>query len=1216
MKHSLRLCLAMLLLLSSIFGAVWAATTDESKVETLHLLGRSRVGDYQVGLAESDWSWLRNKGTLYLGVSSPDYPPFDLTSNDRDYEGLTADYAGLLAELLHVQVQVRRFNSRADVIRALKEGEVDLLGTANGFERADPDLVMSSAYADDQAMIVTRTNDGSPLMGDMAGKKIAMLYHYLPPESVSNAYPDADLQLYPSTLSAIGAVAFGKADAYLGDAISANYLIGMNYLNNVHLTDFSRAEGGYFAFALYAANTQLLNIINVALAAIPIGERMDILRRWGSSEMNIPGQHRLHLTAKEQRWLEQHPRVTVAAMENFLPLSFFDKKGALRGVSADVLAKISLRTGLKFDAVRGTSMALQIQNLQAGKVDLLAALAPSTEREGQVRFTRPYVSTPYVLINRGGESPATLDEMAGKRLAIIRGMFLTDYILSNFPRIQVVYADNAAQVMAMVANGEVEAGVNSLLSARYMISRQYRDRLHVTSTVGIEPARFSLVTNRGDLELYSILDKALLSISPEEMAEIISRWRSEVVIDDNFWLRNRGAIIQGFVIAGVLLLLAVIWIAYLRRLIHRRKVAERALSNQLEFKRVLIDGTPHPIYVRDLEGRMVVCNTSYLEVFGLSHDEVVGKRITEGAFVNNAPAAAYEAEYLQVLRAGVPQIQDRELLLLDGRVLRIYHWMLPYKDSEGKISGIIAGWIDISERERLMDMVQDANRAKTTFLATMSHEIRTPLNAVIGMLEIALKKSEQGVLDRFAIEVASGAAHGLLDLIGDILDIARIESGKLSLTPGRANLGELVRSVARIFDGLAEQKNLRLQLEVDERANCDVSIDPLRFKQVVSNLVSNAIKFTSEGEVHLQLEVLSDTPGEPLSIRLLVTDTGQGISAEDQQRLFSPFTQASNNNQSGRSGSGLGLTISRTLCDMMGGQLQLTSVLGEGTQIEVLLQVTVLEPLPAEEPSTVEESQQRALNILVVDDYPANRSLLSKQLGYLGHEMVEAQDGAHGLRAWRKQVFDVVITDCNMPIMNGYALARAIRAEENERGLGRCLIIGFTANAQPDEKARCLEAGMDDCLFKPISLKLLKQRLDQFESGTVQPLIDQADPSDSADDGDINFASLEKLVRGDPAAMKVLMNDLTLSNQEDMDQLADYDLQQDWQRLADLAHKVKGGARIIKAHRLILACEQLESACDEKNDEQTLRQASASLRQEMSAVSTALKHYTETLEAR
>ncbi|MGE8393459.1 MAG: transporter substrate-binding domain-containing protein [Pseudomonas sp.] len=1213
MKYSLRVCLALLTGLLMVVEGVTAFAGDEPAEDTLQLFGRSRLGEHQVGLSESDWSWLRKKGTLYLGVSAPDYPPFDVTGNGREYKGLTADYMDLLAQLLHVQVQVRRFKSRADVVGALKTGEIDLLATANGFEAADPELLMTAAYAQDQPIIVTRSEGDSGFAGDMAGKKISMLYHYLPPQEVKRAYPDAQLQLYPSTLSAIGAVAFGKADAYLGDAISANYLISMNYLNNVQLTDFSRLEGSRFAFALAAGNTRLLDIINTAIAAIPIGERMAILRRWGSSQMNIAGQNRLNLTPKEQRWLEKHPRVTVAAMENFLPLSFFDKHGALRGVSADVLAKVSLRTGLKFDVVRGTSMARQIDNLHTGKVDLLAALTPSFEREGQMRFTRPYLSTPYVMINRGDPgSPATLDEMEGKRLAIIRGVFLTDYIISNFPGIQIVYADNAAQVMSMVAKGEVDAGANSLLSARYMISRQYRDRLQVSSTVGIEPARFAFVTNRGDLELYAILEKALLSISPEEMAEITSRWRSEVVIDDNFWLRNRSAIIQGFFIAGVLLLVAVLWIAYLRRLIHRREMAERALSNQLEFMRVLIDGTPHPIYVRDLEGRLVTCNVSYLEVLGLGKEQVQGKRITEELFVDCAEAAAYHAEYLQVLRDDVAKAQDRVLLLPDGRRLTIYHWMLPYKDSDGAITGMIGGWIDISEREQLLGMVQEANRAKTTFLATMSHEIRTPLNAVIGMLELALKKSDQGVLDRFAIEVASGAAHGLLDLIGDILDIARIESGKLSLSPGRANLTELTQSVARIFEGLAQQKHLKLELALDARADCDVSIDPLRFKQIISNLVSNAIKFTAEGEVRLLLEVLDNSPGEPLSIRVRVEDSGQGISAEDQQNLFNPFTQASNNNQSARSGSGLGLVISRTLCEMMGGQLHLHSVLGQGTQIDVLLQVPILEPLPPEEPVADDEAPQRQLKILVVDDYPANRLLLSKQLGYLGHEMVAVQDGAHGLRAWRQQRFDVVITDCNMPIMNGYALARAIRAEEAERGLAHCLIIGFTANAQPDEKLRCLEAGMDDCLFKPISLELLKQRLDRFES--IAPL-EPGDQPTALEADDIDFSALEKLVRGDQATLRELLNDLAMSNQQDMARLAEGCFAQDCQELLDLAHKVKGGARIVKARRLIQACEQLEAACAAKGDEQ-VRRAGAVLREEMMELAQALENYTESFATR
>uniref|UniRef100_UPI00313E4050 ATP-binding protein n=1 Tax=Pseudomonas sp. TH31 TaxID=2796396 RepID=UPI00313E4050 len=696
------------------------------------------------------------------------------------------------------------------------------------------------------------------------------------------------------------------------------------------------------------------------------------------------------------------------------------------------------------------------------------------------------------------------------------------------------------------------------------------------------------------------------------MDEVTNRWRSEVVVDDSYWLRNRTAIVQGFSVAAVLLLIALGWIAYLRRLIGKRRLAEIALNDQLEFMRVLIDGTPHPIYVRDREGRLLVCNAGYLQVFGLAREAVIGKTVIEGVVHNLDEATAYHDDFLQVMKEGLPRVQDRSLTI-DDKLLTIYHWMLPYRSSDGEVTGMIGGWIDVSERRRLLEALQDAkdsaddaNRAKTTFLATMSHEIRTPMNAVIGMLELAMKKADQGVMDRFAIEVASGAARGLLDLIGDILDIARIESGRLSLAPERANLRELLESVVRIFEGLARQKQLRLVLDLDTALHRDVLIDPLRFKQVVSNLLSNAIKFTAEGQVRLSVKATPDSSGERLDICLRVEDTGSGISSEDQQRLFSPFTQAGNNNQSARSGSGLGLVISRTLCEMMGGRLNMTSKLGVGTDIEVLLSLPTLQAV-VQSPSTAVEptAPAHALNILVIDDYPANRLLLSQQLSYLGHRVKDAEDGAHGLRAWRSQHFDVVITDCNMPIMNGYELARAIRDEERARDLSPGLILGFTANAQPEEKDRCRQAGMDDCLFKPISLKDLNARLATVAPNTVHV---PTDVTGEPVDDDIDLTSLKQLTRGDEDSIKSLLGDLASSNADDMARLMRLFTQHDLPGLADLAHRVKGGARIIRAQGLILACEALETACNGL-DSVVLTEAVDVLQQAMERLAERLQDY-------
>ncbi len=1155
----------------------WAAMAlDEPR--HLRLLGHSMLEHPQVQLDEADWRWLRERRTLLMGVSAPDYVPFDRTNNKNELEGITADIAALVAQGLNVTIEVRCFETRDEVIEALKTGAVDFVGSANGYEFADPQLILSKSYANDQPVLVTRTGDTHALSADLAGKRVAMLYHYMQPDAVQAFYPNAQLLLYASTFEAIGAVAFGQADVYLGDAISTRYLINKNYLNNVRMADFSALEVNPFGFALVKDNTRLLSIINAALAAIPVNQQMEILRRWSAGGSNALEAGQLRLSDSEQRWLEKHPRVNVAVLDKFVPLSFFNEQGQFEGLSAEVLSRISLRTGLKFDVVQGNSLLRQIDDVSTGRVDMLAVVTPSVESAEKIRFTRPYLPNPYVLVVRSDdEHVVTLEDLPGKRLAFIGGDSVTERIARDYPGIELVAVENPEQAMEWVAKGNVDAAVVSLISARYMITRNYRDHLRMTSTVGREPARIAFGVNRSQLELYSILDKALLSITPEEMDELTNRWRSEIIIEDTYWMRHRNVIIQGFGLAALLLLLTLGWAFYLRNLIHKRAQAERALSDQMRFMSVLIDGTPHPIYVRDRQGRLMACNNAYLDVFGFKLEEVIGKTVMETDTGNPPQAQSFHADYLRLMARGEPQIHDRVLKVPNGEVLTIYQWMLPYRDGDDNVVGMIAGWVDVSERQRLLGQLQEAkeeadaaSRAKTTFLATMSHEIRTPMNAVIGMIELALKNAEQGRADRDALEVASVASRSMLELIGDILDIARIESGHLSLSVEPANLYELLASVARVFEGLARDKGLVLEVELDPFIDRLVLVDPLRFKQVVSNLLGNAIKFTTSGQVSLGAE--GELAGEHLNLRLWVQDTGIGISAEDQQRLFNPFIQGSNNEQSARSGSGLGLVISRNLCEMMGGRLYLSSVLDKGTRVDVTLTLAMTTSVPA--PASVAAPpipSSRALSILVVDDYPANRLLLARQLSFLGHHIVTAEDGIQGLAMWQAGHFDGVITDCNMPFKDGYTLARDIRAQERLRGMEPCLVLGFTANAQSDETERCRQAGMDGCLFKPTGLEDLRVALAARTCNAVAD--DQAAPL-------FDVSPLLTLTGGDKAALNELLIPLLDSLVEDRTLLPALHSETAFAKLHDLAHRVKGGARMVKAQALIAGCETLEAVCE------------------------------------
>ncbi|MFJ2711487.1 transporter substrate-binding domain-containing protein [Pseudomonas sp. NPDC087346] len=1152
------------------------------------LRSRATYESTPASLQTAQRQWLQSRTELVLGTSAPDYPPFDMTASGREYEGFTADYAGILGQATGLPIRIKRFASRDAALQALSAGDVDMLGTANGFEAGNADIVLSTPYAIDQPVLVTREDETRSLTEGLAGLRLSMVYHYLPQDEVKALYPKAILTSYPSYQNAINAVAFDQADVFLGDTISTHYMINKGYLNNIRMANFGKQEAHGFSFAVNADNPQLLGIINIVLDSIPGNERDSIAKRWSAGSDILLTDQKLQLTRSEEEWLKQHPVIRVVVNEAFAPLTFFDSDGNFRGITADLLEILRLRTGLRFELKRSRSDGQMIEQINHQQADLIAALLPTPEREQNLQFSRPYLENSYVLLTRkAADSPTHLTQLKDKSLAIAQGSPLAAYLRREFPQIQLIETSDTFDAATLLAEGKADGAVSSLVIANYLISsRIFEHPLQITTTLGTRQAAFSLATARGNTELGSILDKALLSITPEELGVINSRWRGFSTAAQSNWHHYQRLFYQLIAGACLLLLLSLLWNAYMRRQIMQRKEAERALNDQFEFMRSLVNGTPHPIYVRDRRGLLQSCNDSYLEAFNAKREDVIGKSVMQGTLSNEFEARAYEADYQQVMTEGTPLVLDRPMQIGNQR-LTIYHWILPYRDSSGDVQGIIGGWIDISERRQLFDELRlakeradDANRAKSTFLATMSHEIRTPMNAVIGMLELTLKRMAQQHPDRSSIETAYHSAKDLLELIGDILDIARIESGRLSLSPERVNLVETVASVVRIFDGLARQKNLRLPLTINPPGlDVDVNLDPMRFKQIMSNLISNAIKFTECGQVRVNLDVLPTGVAGHSIIQLTIQDTGVGISAEDQQRLFEPFAQADNNHQLPRSGAGLGLVISRNLCEMMGGQLQLSSQPGIGTQVSLSLP---LQTLPSEAPTSKNEPPIRVaftpLNILVVDDHPANRLLMCQQLEFLGHHFSLAEEGQSGLEKWQADEFDLVIADCNMPVMNGYELTRAIRQLEQQTGRPPCTVLGFTANAQPEEVQRCKQAGMNDCLFKPLSLSALSEWINELQPAAPVPTF--------------NLLGLNQLTGGNPAQIKRLLTELLNSSRLDRQELLALSPQNDREALVEVAHKIKGAARIAQASRLIACCDALEHACAQMAPAQTLARCS------------------------
>ncbi|MGH6909474.1 MAG: ATP-binding protein, partial [Phenylobacterium sp.] len=383
------------------------------------------------------------------------------------------------------------------------------------------------------------------------------------------------------------------------------------------------------------------------------------------------------------------------------------------------------------------------------------------------------------------------------------------------------------------------------------------------------------------------------------------------------------------------------------------------------------------------------------------------------------------------------------------------------------------------ERERAA--AESANLAKSAFLATMSHEIRTPLNGVLGMAQ-AMARDDLPSAQRERLAVIRSGGETLLCLLNDLLDLSRIEAGRLELEDGVVDVAEIAASAQAAFTALAADKDIHLELEVSPAAQGCWRGDPTRVRQVLYNLVSNAVKFTARGSV--RIVVAHD--GHALS--MAVSDTGPGIPAERLEALFEKFVQADASTTRQFGGSGLGLAICRELAALMGGQVTAVSREGEGSTFTLVLPLARAERRA--QPRAVaraQSSERSGLRVLAAEDNPMNQQVLSTLLGQLGVDLVLVGDGAQAVEASMSDDFDLILMDVQMPVMDGPTATRTIRARERMIGR-RTPILALTANAMAHHEAEYRAAGMDGLVAKPIQLAHLIAEMDRVLSDEEFPI--------------------------------------------------------------------------------------------------------------------------------
>ena len=514
----------------------------------------------------------------------------------------------------------------------------------------------------------------------------------------------------------------------------------------------------------------------------------------------------------------------------------------------------------------------------------------------------------------------------------------------------------------------------------------------------------------------------------------------------------------------------------LEQLLEERKLSEEEARRSHEMVRLLLDSTAEAIYGLDMEGNCTFANPACVRLLGYTEEnDLLGKNIHDLAHHTRPDGTPYPASDCLIYRAfesGVGTHADDELFWRkDGSSFPAEYWSHPIQRGVTKIGAVVT-FVDVGERKlaeqelrSAKEAAEDANRAKSQFLANMSHEIRTPMNGILGMTELTLD-TELTKEQRDNLGLVRLSAESLLTVLNDILDFSKIEAGKLEFESIRFDLRESLGEAMQTLSFRAHQKGLELVYDVQPDAPESLIGDPGRIRQILVNLIGNAIKFTERGEILVSVAQESEN-ADKICLHLSVADTGIGIPPEAQKKIFAAFSQADGSTTRKFGGTGLGLTISTRLVEMMGGRIWVESEPGKGSTFHFTAWLGVQEkvaPLAA-----IEASQLRDVSVLIVDDNLTNRKVLEGMLSRWGMKS-DSVDGAQAaLQAMESAVreshpFSLVIVDGQMPGTDGFTLVKQIHERQELVGV---TIVMLTSIGQKGDAARCRQLGIAAYLMKP-----------------------------------------------------------------------------------------------------------------------------------------------------
>ncbi|WP_053011222.1 ATP-binding protein [Yersinia pseudotuberculosis] len=1052
---------------------------DTGQPLTIHSIANSYNDDLLLTPATDTRQSSRR--TVKVGVVMDANTPFVVNRDDNAIEGIVADYLKIISDASQLSFQMIGYCDYGLVLNALENGQIDLM--AGTPMLAQPGLIASHAFFTNRHVEV-RSKNWDPTKRTHPETVAIVNNEPLSPEFLFNYHADR-IVAYPNQLQGLLAVAYGNADVFVANATSANYLIDQLQLLTLQIRNFAPYHPAPYSFLARESNQKLIDYLNQILELLPTRATGDIQQRWFGSKHHYNIDAKLLLTEQEISWIQHHPVVTYIAPLDLAPLIFRDRRtGEMAGFSVDLIDIIARRTGIKFDPVYTKDTGEGVRSFKAGKVDLLPIVAVRNGQYGNNLYSSSIAQSLWGIMTREDRMDINnVGDLAGKRVGIQAGSASSSIIGNPLlaQRITFVEAPDTMTLVRWLQQGKVDAVVKNMMTANYLSAQNFSPNIKTVAVAGEEPLMMAFAIRPDLPELKTIIDKVIESIPPEEFDNLTSEWstfKPKPISFDESSLDNELLMIALKISSGLLLVFGL----YLCYLVFNKRRQAKLLHARLLQQESIINALPFAVFIRTASGELAVYNSHFADVHSDKLYDMLNQTHEPAHWPMTSPLDREIDKYCRsVLLNRKPQLVDLSVEI-KGEIRDIFLWIIPLNNAE---QGLLGGWLDISQRktvERQLEAArveaESANRTKSTFLATISHELRTPMYAIMGLLELEIRSNRP--VEKDTLVTVSKSAQSLMLLLDDIIDSAKIEAGQLSIHPTAVDFHQEMERMFTLYQPIANERGLRFSGWLDDHIPPLLMADMLRVRQVMGNLLGNALKFTEQGSVSVDITwEPSDEQHGVMNID--ITDTGIGISPAAQATLFQPFSQANEGKSPRFGGSGLGLWICHQLIHKMGGKIALESQLGKGTSLLITLPLNIATADDLAQDAAITHvdderlNQLRNLRILVVDDLPANRQLLQQQLAFIGIErVVTAENGAKACQILQHNNFDVVITDCSMPVMDGYELAAHIRQDPVLKNL---IVIGCTADAREESAARCIDAGMNACMIKPVAIDTLQATL-------------------------------------------------------------------------------------------------------------------------------------------